>query len=57
MRTLDTISHLLMISPKWPANINTEMLQFFHRGRVRHEPTPPYSHESNGILEGYNRTI
>jgi len=37
--------------------INTEMLWFFHRTGIRHEPTPPYSHESNGIPERYNRTI
>jgi len=36
---------------------NTEMLRFFHCSGIRHELTPPYSHESNSIPERYNRTI
>ena len=37
--------------------VNKELEQFFTTEGITHELTPPYSHESNGVAERFNRTI
>ena len=37
--------------------VNAEMLNVLTRVGIKHDHTPSYSHECNGIAERYNRTI
>jgi len=37
--------------------VNKELREFFAEEGIIHKITPPYSHESNGIAERFNRTI
>ena len=37
--------------------VNKELREFFQSEGIIHEMSPPYSHESNGIAEQFNRTI
>ena len=37
--------------------VNNRTEAFWTQTGIRHEPIPPYSHESNGIPERFNRTI
>jgi len=37
--------------------VNKDLIKFFKDKGIIHELTPPYSHESNGIAEHFNRTI
>ena len=34
-----------------------ELSRFFKTKGITYETTPPYSHESNGVAERYNRTV
>jgi transposase InsO family protein len=37
--------------------VNKELEDFFAETGILHDPTPPYSHESNGVAERLNRTL
>jgi transposase InsO family protein len=37
--------------------INKELDEFFRSTGIIHKLSPPYSYESNGVVECYNRTI
>ena len=37
--------------------VNKDMLTLFQKHGILHDRSPPYSHESNGVAERYNRTI
>jgi hypothetical protein len=37
--------------------VNKDLENFFKELGIIHDPTPPYSHESNGVAERLNRTI
>ena len=48
---------LCMITDNGGEYIEAEVNKFFKSKGMRHLYTPPYSHQSNGVPERYNRTI
>ena len=37
--------------------IERELQTYFRKNGIIHEPSPPYTHESNGVAERFNRTV